>query len=186
MLGMSDQPSDQGSHVADQEPASGDGRDQPPADHPTTPALLTLEEAAAELGITVNAVRQRIKRETLTGVKTDAGWLVDMAATHDRPTTQRPPANQATNHTTTPTDQQPTIDLAPLTDLIERQAQELQRLTETATMWQFRARQLEDQLKQLAAGEPVSQTVPEAPRSPRSDDTGLRGLLDRVRRWVGR
>ncbi len=33
-----------------------------PTDQATTPLPLTLDEAALELGITVNAVRQRIKR----------------------------------------------------------------------------------------------------------------------------
>ncbi len=79
---------------------SPDHSNQPPtdhtADHATTSALLTLDEAAAALGITVNAVRQRIKRGTLTGIRTDEGWLVDMVATDQRPTGDRP------TRTTTP------------------------------------------------------------------------------------
>ncbi|MBA3275645.1 MAG: hypothetical protein H0T72_07615, partial [Chloroflexia bacterium] len=72
--------------------------DQPATDQPTTPALVSLEDAADALGITVNAVRQRIKRGTLIGVRTETGWLVDMVATNqelgnDRPTTR--PTNQA-------------------------------------------------------------------------------------------
>jgi hypothetical protein len=39
---------------------------------------LTLNEAAAILGISVNAVRQRIKRSTLKGTKSSDGWLVDL------------------------------------------------------------------------------------------------------------
>ncbi len=52
----------------------------------------------------------------------------------------RMPNRRRQDHDRTPT----VVDLAPLTDLIERQAQELQRLTEAATMWQMRARQFEE------------------------------------------
>ncbi len=180
---MTDQPFDHGNHVTDHEPTNGAGLDQPPADHPTTPVLRTLEEAAADLGITVNAVRQRIKRGTLTGIKTDAGWLVDMSVTNDRPTAQRPTTNQATNHTTTPTDPQPTIDLAPLADVIDDLTRRNAELAAAAAMWQTRAAHLEDRLKQLTAGVTPSETVPEPPGSPKTNETGPRGLLDRLLRW---
>jgi hypothetical protein len=183
---MHDQPPDHGNHVTDHEPTSGDGRDQPPTDQVTTPALLTLEEAAAQLGITVNAVRQRIKRGTLLGVKTDAGWLVD--ADH-RPATDRPPTratNQPTNHTAIPTDQQPTIDLAPLTALIERQGKELADLREAAAVWQIRARQAEERLQAITAGEIVPQTVPEPPGSTETSEGSFTGVLAWVRRLLGR
>ncbi len=175
---MSDQPSD---HVTDHEPTSGDGRDQPPADHSTTPALLTLEEAAASLGITVNAVRQRIKRGTLIGIKTDAGWLVDV---DHRPAMDRPSVgatNQPTDHATTPTDQQPTIDLAPLADLIDDLTRRNADLAATAALWQTRAAHLEDRLKQLTAGE----TVPEPPGSTETSNQGLQGLKAWWRRLWG-
>ncbi len=76
---MTDQPAD---YLADQS-------DQPPTDHATTPAPVPIEEAAAALGISVNAVRQRLKRGTLTGIKTDAGWLVDVLPTNRRPTSDQ-------------------------------------------------------------------------------------------------
>ena len=57
------------------------------------------------------------------------------------------------------------IDLRPLTEIIERQAQQIQSLTEAATIWQFRAHQLEDQLKQLTAGDSVEPTMPESDQS---------------------
>jgi hypothetical protein len=181
---MSDQPSDHDDMVADHEPTSGDD-DQPPTDHSTTPAWVSMEIVADTLGITVNAVRQRIKRGTLIGIKTDAGWLVDMVATNqgsgaDRPTT-RP-----TNHTSSATDQQPTSDLAPLVDHIAGLERQVQQLTEASTMWQIRARQAEDRLEALTAGEIVPDTVPEPPGSPRTNETGPRGLWGRVRRWIVR
>ncbi len=139
---MSDQP-------ADQPPGHAD---QPATDQPTTPALVSLEDAALTLGITVNAVRQRIKRGTLTGIKTDAGWLVDMVATNQESGTDRP-TRRPTNHTSSATDHRPTIDLTPMVDHIAVLEDQLQRLTEASTMWQIRARQAEEQLKALTAGE---------------------------------
>ena len=109
---MTDQPPDQVTDHADQEPT----------DQPTTPAPVPIEEAAAALGITVNAVRQRLKRGTLTGIKTDAGWLVDILPTDHRPTTDQQP----TDRPTTTINQRPTtVDLTPLTELIDRQGREL-------------------------------------------------------------
>ena len=78
------------------------------------------------------------------------------------------------------------FDLGPLVDHIANLESQVQQLVEVSTMWQFRARQLEDQLKQLAAGEIVPQMVPEPPGSTETSGTGLRGLLDRVRRLWGR
>ncbi len=184
---MSDQPADQSNHVAADRPTDQEhGRDQPATDQATSSALLTLEEAAAELGITVNAVRQRIKRGTLLGVKTDAGWLVDP---DHRPATDRPPTRatgQPTKRATTPTDQQPTIDLAPLAELIERQGRELAEMREAAAVWQIRARQAEERLQAITAGESVSQTAPEPPGSTETNDPAPRRVLAWLRHlWGG-
>ena len=58
----------------------------PMTDHPSrhrpesvrtpVPTPVPIAEAAARLGITVDAVRKRIQRGTLTGQKTDTGWTV--------------------------------------------------------------------------------------------------------------
>lgn len=77
MLTISDQPSNRTYAVIDYGLISGDGRGQPVIDTPTTPALRTLDEAVADLGIMVNEIRQRIKRGTLLGTKSDADWLID-------------------------------------------------------------------------------------------------------------
>jgi hypothetical protein len=147
---MNDQPTDQANDQmvdADQPP---DDADQPATDQATTPALVSLEDAATTLGITVNAVRQRIKRGTLIGIKTDAGWLVDMVATNQESGTDRP-TRRPTNRTAPPTDHRPTIDLAPMVNHIATLEEQVQRLTEASTMWQVRARQAEDKLLQLQA-----------------------------------
>jgi hypothetical protein len=45
----------------------------------------------------------------------------------------------------------PTVDLEPLAQLIREQGRELQQLRESNAVWQFRAMQAEEQLKQLTA-----------------------------------
>jgi hypothetical protein len=73
-----------------------------------------------------------------------------------------------------------------LVDHIVSLENQVQQLTEVSTMWQFRARQLEDQLKQLSAGETPPTTSSEAPGSPQTNDTGLQGLRAWWRRlWDG-
>ncbi len=170
--------------------------DQPPTDLPVAPLTFTLEEAASALGISVNVVRQRIKRGTLVGIKTEAGWLVDMVATNQHPTTDRPSTsatNQTTNHGSQQTDHQPTIDLAPLVDHIATLEDQVQRLTEATTMWQIRARQAEEQLKALSAGTSETNTDqepggidPEQPQVLQESDPAPMGLVAWWKRvWGG-
>jgi len=136
---MTDQPTDHG--------------DRPVGDHrPTTigHAPVPIKAAADRLGITVNAVRQRIKRGTIEGYKTPAGWVVVL----DRPTTNRPPpsaTDQPTNQRPTTTDQATPVDLAPLAAVISDLTRENRQLAEAATAWQIRAMQAEERLKQLTA-----------------------------------
>ena len=178
IVSMSDQPTDQANdQMVD--------ADQPATDQPTTPAMVSLDDAALTLGITVNAVRQRIKRGTLIGIKTDAGWLVDMVATNQESGTDRP-TRRPTNHTSSATNHRPTIDLAPLVSHLATLEDQVQRLTEASTIWQIRARQAEEQLKQLTAGNVVSDNAPEVVESPQTSETEPQGFWDRVRRfWSG-
>jgi hypothetical protein len=110
--------------------------DQPPSvidhdnDRPTDRTRLSLNDAAEQLGISINTVCQRIKRGTLRGEKTWTGWVVfflaDQATTYDtgrRPTDQ--PSATTRPATNRPRDQ---AAIAPLPDLIadlSRQNQEL-------------------------------------------------------------
>ena len=188
---MSDQPTDQANDQMVDADRPHDAADQPATDQPTTPALVSLEDAALTLGITVNAVRQRIKRGTLIGIKTDAGWLVDVVATNQESGTDQP-TRRPTNHTSSATDHRPTIDLTPMVDHIAVLEDQVQRLTEASTMWQVRARQAEDKLLQLQAVnvDPDAATI--TPGSPQANETGPfvalaverihEGLWDRVRR----
>ncbi len=164
MHDISDQPTD---HDNNNRPTTDqDATDHRPTtgDHPPDPVPATLEEAAVTLGITSNAVRQRLKRGTLTGEKTAGGWVVwlptdqttigivgrsvsDQPPTTGRPTSDRPrPTTDAG------------VDLGPLAELIARQGDEIGRLRETTAVWQIRAMQAEERLKQLTAGE-----TPESP-----------------------
>ena len=182
---MSDQPHD--AVVDDDQPTDRPHGhvEQPATAQPTTPALVTLEDAADTLGITVNAVRQRIKRGTLIGIKTETGWLVDMVATDQESGTDQP-TTRPTNHASSATDHRPTIDLAPIVSHIATLEDQVQRLTESNTMWQVRARQAEEQLKQLTAGETPPDTSPEAVASPQANESEPQSFWDRVRRfWRG-
>ena len=51
-------------------------RHRPESVRTPVPTTVPIAEAAARLGITVDAVRKRIQRGTLTGQKTDTGWTV--------------------------------------------------------------------------------------------------------------
>jgi hypothetical protein len=166
----------------------------------TVAPTVTVPEAARILEVSTDAVRSRLRRGTLEGGKIAGEWHVPLAALHDTrqdaqpsPTGSQRDATGAQQEATVDRqagqpdpDRTPTVvDLAPLTQLIERQAQEVQRLTEAATMWQMRARQFEDQLKQLSAGETPPTTLSEAPGSPRGDDQPVHGLRAWWRRLWG-
>jgi len=90
-------------------------------------------------------------------------------------------------------DRMPTVDLAPLVSHIATLEDQVQRLTDSNTMWQIRARQAEEQLKQLTTGNvaPENALEPntvdaEAPQLPQESDptpTGALGWWKRL--WGG-
>jgi len=170
-----------------------DQDDRPPVDHrPTTAdhAPVPIEAAATRLGITVNAVRQRVKRGTLEGYKTPAGWVVVV----DRPTTDRPPTtatdqrptsgDQPTNQRPTTTDQAPTVDLAPLAAVISDLTRENRQLAEAATAWQVRAMQAEERLTQLTAGASTDDGIRDTPEPELEAETDAPATWWRV--WARR
>jgi len=78
------------------------------------------------------------------------------------------------------------LDLAPLTELIDDLTRRNADLAATAAMWQTRAAHLENQLKQLAAGEARPETSQGVVESPQTNETEPQGFWDRVRRfWSG-
>jgi hypothetical protein len=178
---MTDQPPD---HPTDHNLTT----DRPPTDHAGGTDMLPIAEAALTLGITVNALRQRIKRGTLDAVKTDAGWLV---AT-DHPTTAR---GRSTDHRPTTTDHRPTTTdhrpttiepagLAPLAAMVADLARENRDLAAAAAVWQERARVLESRLLALSAGDTSGGPSTTSPDTPGATIRGNEALLSRWRRWL--
>jgi len=175
-----------------------DPADRPPtdeqqdADRPDVTrqdATVGVVEAAHLLGTTTDAVRARLRRGTLQGHKVDGEWQViipeptvgqqDATEHQQDATADRQDAQQSI-------DRMPTVDLAPLVDHIATLEDQVQRLTEASTMWQIRARQAEEQLKQLTAGNVAPENLPEAGESPQTSGTEPHGFWDRVRRfWSG-
>ncbi len=156
-------------------------------------ATVGVIEAARMLGVSTDAIRARLRRGTLHGEKVAGEWQVLI------PTTERP-RQDATASQQDPTvatgdrqdgqqeaDRTPTVDLSPLADLIERQARELAALREAAAIWQIRARQAEDTLRELAAGPVVTDTqpdpAPDTPGSPQTSETGPTRRRSWWRRW---
>ena len=135
-------------------------------DHdPTDRDGLSIDDAAAALRITPNAVRQRMKRGTLHARKTAASWRVWLPTDHDdhapadRPTTNQPRPTGRTR----PTDQ---TDLAPLADLIARLSRENAELAASSAMWQERTRTLAARLPALEPGPlpPDDDTTAQTPK----------------------
>ena len=166
---------------------------RPPGDHrPTTAdhAPVPIEAAADRLGITVNAVRQRIKRGTLEGYKTPAGWVVVI----DRPTSDQPPTSttdqrpttgdQPTNQRPTTTNQAATVDLTPLAAVISDLTRENRQLAEAATAWQVRAMQAEERLTQLTAGASTDDDIRDTPEPELKAETDAPATWWRV--WARR
>jgi hypothetical protein len=156
-------------------------------------ATVGVVEAARILGVSTDAVRARLRRGTLEGEKIEGEWHVRLPHRQDADRTSAEPTGTQQDGTgIRPAEQQdsdrtPTVvDLTPLTKLIERQAKELADLREAGTFLTIRNRHLEDQLKQLTAGETPPTTSSEAPGSPQTNATGPPGLWDRVRRWIVR
>jgi len=158
----------------------------------TVAPTVTVIEAARMLGVSVDAVRSRLRRGTLEGEKIEGEWHVRLpdrqdadrapaepTGTQQDATGNRPERQQDTFRTPT------VVDLSTLAELIERQGKELADLREAAAVWQIRARQAEERLLELSAGETTTTTSSEAPRSSRSDDQPLQGLRAWWRRLWG-
>jgi excisionase family DNA binding protein len=176
------------------------------APHPTPhPAALSARQAADMIGVNEKTVRRWIERGKLGASKDEKGAFqidfaeveqaraeraADASAPPPRPAAA-PAANMPQEHAApaadTPSGQAApiaaaSIDLQPLAELIERQGEEIRRLAEAATMWQYRAHHLEEQLKQLTAGSATSEfsSASEGPsqNAPRATKTALGATED--------
>jgi len=104
----------------------------------------------------------------------------------DRLETKRQDATVAQQDAQQSGDSRATVDLTPLTELIERQAHELADARAAAVLWQERARTLEQRLIAIEAGTPNPETTPEpATIAPGSSPANGRGTSG-IRAWVKR
>jgi hypothetical protein len=174
----------------------GDRTDRTRQDAMVAPTV-TVPEAARILGVSTDAVRSRLRRGTLEGVKIAGEWHVPLSGLHDtrqdaQPSPPGPRQEPSETQQDATVDQQAgqqesdriatVMDVAPLASLIDDLTRRNADLAATAAMWQTRAAHLEDQLKQLSAGE----IVPEPPGSTETNATGPRGVWHRLRRlWSG-
>lgn len=164
----------------------------------TPDTALSLQEAAVRAGANERTLRRWIKSGRLLAFKDDGQYRILVTdlerASHTVPSGARASgpdtsdtldANARTADMSGPGTMSG-IDLSPLADLIERQARELAEMREAAAVWQIRARQAEDQLKQLTAGPIESETLPEAIESPQTSDPAPTGVLAWWKRlWGG-
>jgi hypothetical protein len=151
---------------------------------------LSVAEAADQLGLTPDAVRARLHRGTLGGEKHAGTWRVWLSTTTtDRQTTgdRQDPTGHRQDAPTGDTG----VDLGPLAELIARQGDEIGRLRETTAVWQIRAMQAEERLKQLTAGEtPESPPQTGATAAPEGQGATIRSARGQPpgawwRRWLG-
>jgi hypothetical protein len=162
---------------------------------------VSIADAARHLGISENAVRQRIKRGTLHAVKVDGVWRVTLEAVADHPidyqgdltdqegrppndyehrpsgdheaTTSRPGGSSVApeQHDATSPTDQPGI--APLVELVADLTRQNADLAAAAALWQERARFLGERLAALEAGPVVVR--PETPETPHAPEDAQNG-----------
>lgn len=149
---------------------------------------VPVRDAALALGISVDAVRARVRRGSLPAIKVEGEWQVEVP--RNLPATVATDGDQVTpDQTDRDHAVASAVDLSPLVELISRQAKELADLREAATVWQLRARQAEDKVLALTAGpvatDPHPDTSSDAPGASLSHDVEPTRLVAWWRRLVG-
>jgi hypothetical protein len=144
-------------------------------------------------------VRARIRRGKLAAVKVGALWRVHLpegepvvapnTTVPSRDTPSRHATERVAQHDTTDTPPR-NVDLEPLAAVIRDQNHRIEELAAAAAFWQIRARQAEEQLKQLTAGTPESaEDAPErpdlAPGSTETNETAPIGIWSWLKRVLG-
>jgi len=129
---------------------------------------LSIRDAADLVGVTEKTIRRWIHRGWLQAEKVGGQYRIDHGSVEQARLGTRPEAvsTPVSRHETVPmstvqiervdTGQQAMstgVDIRPLVDHIASLEGKVQELTEAATLWQFRARHLEEQIKQLTAGD---------------------------------
>ena len=117
--------------------------------------IVTIAEAAARLGISENAVRQRVKRGTIAATKVAGRWRIDI----DQPTDQTAdqPTYKAAKEKTSPDSN--------LSALVKAKDEEIARLV---AQLEAKDRQIEAKDRQIEGALTISlaQRALEAPKAP--------------------
>lgn len=121
---------------------------------------VSVAEAAAILGVTPDAIRKRLARGTLQGIKHDREWRVLI------------PDEADTGVSGGVSTQKAASDSALATALVELAAENA-RNAAAAAMWQERARNLETQLLALQPGDAPENEAVESPVSVGNETTGI-------------
>ena len=181
-----------------QDASTGHDRQQDSDGTPTGHATVSVAEAAHRLGVTPDAIRSRLHRGTLEGEKVDNAWQVrlpDREIPHradPEPTGSRQDAigqEIGADHDRQDADRTPTVDIAPLADLIANLTSRNEELAAAVGMWQARAHHLEDQVQQLtptagSTGQGSGEELRDATLAPEVERAST-GLFSRLRRWLG-
>lgn len=122
---------------------------RPAADQPTARHRLTVQEAASRLGVTVDAIRGRIKRGTLSSDRDEDGTVYVLLDQDDQPGASHQPAD----------------DQLELVEVLQEQNDYLRRQLE---VWQEEARRKDHIIAALAERIPAI----EAPQDTASEATG--------------
>jgi hypothetical protein len=124
---------------------------RPAADQPPTSRRLTVQEAALLLGVTVDAVRGRIKRGTLESAKGEDGTVYVLIEETDQPNGQSQPA-------------------ADESGLVEHMQDQIDYLRRQLEVWQEEARRKDHIIAALTERipelEPAKEAPPEGRESP--------------------
>ena len=144
---------------------------------------IPVYDAAHLLGISENAVRARLRRGTLVGVKHDTSWYVllrDTDVPTVTPSTKSDVPPDAPQHVPSHT-----AVHEQLIEELRADKRYLQEQLDRALRQLEAERQRADVLQALGAGT-TSETSPEAVESPQTSETEPQGFWTRVRRfWSG-
>jgi hypothetical protein len=154
-----------------------------------TDQWLSLEDAAHQLGLSVHAVRRRLKKGDIAGrqVSTRYGpaWQVSLNGSATLTQGSREPDATVALPLREPDDR-----LAGLVDLVERQQQTIVEKAEAAAMWQARAEMLAGELAD-ARGRLAVLEAPKVEPSPVETASAIetaeeppRGPWRRLWRWM--
>jgi len=134
----------------------------------------SVPEAARILGISERGIRKRIDAGTLFATRDGRAWIVYLeepasgAGTAESAVPSEPravPGTEPEPERAVSSGTSSAVDLSPLVALVDDLTRRNAELTEAATLWQFRARQLEEQIKQLIAGDVEADDIATEPHN---------------------